>query len=46
MRRLLLLLLLTSSAFAGTLKENVASAVDVQQTYTLFLPANYDAAKK
>ena len=46
MRRALLLLLLTSSAFAGTLKENVASSLDPQQTYTLFLPANYDAAKK
>jgi len=46
MRCLLLVLLLACSAFAGTLTENVATAVDAQQTYTLFLPSSYDAAKK
>ena len=45
-RRLLLVLLFACSAFAGTLKENVVSAADPQQTYTLFLPSSYDAAKK
>lgn len=46
MRRAILLLLLACSAAAGTLKENVASAADAQQTYTLFLPSSYDGTKK
>ena len=49
MRRLFLLLLITLSAFAqekGTLVENVAARRDATQTYTLYLPTTYDAAKK
>jgi predicted esterase len=45
-RRVLGLLVFACSAFAGTMTENVASKADAQQTYTLVLPSDYDAAKK
>lgn len=45
MRRLLLLLLFATPAL-GQLTENVVSRTDPTQTYTLYLPATYDAAKK
>jgi dienelactone hydrolase len=46
MRRALLVIAFAFSSFAGTLKENVVSAADPQQTYTLFLPSSYDGTKK
>jgi hypothetical protein len=48
-RALVLLLLIATSASAverGKLVENVASRADATQTYTLYLPSSYDAAKK
>src|SRR5688572_19142511 len=49
MRRLAILTTLCaalSANGAGKLAENVVTAADKQQTYTLFLPGSYDAAKK
>lgn len=49
MRHALFALLLATSALAqekGKLIENVAAKRDATQTYTLYLPASYDAAKK
>jgi predicted esterase len=51
MRRVLLLLLLSTTLLAaeperGKLVENVAARLDATQTYTLYLPARYDAAAK
>lgn len=51
MRRLLLLVFLASALLAaeperGRMIENVAARSDATQTYTLYLPPSYDAAKK
>jgi tetratricopeptide (TPR) repeat protein len=51
MRRLVLLLVFASTLAAaeperGKLVENVAARNDATQTYTLYLPSSYDAAKK
>lgn len=48
MRRALaaLLFLAAISAGGGELRENVAAKADPTQTYTLYLPGSYDAAKK
>ena len=47
MRRLLLLLILICARVASAdLIENVAARADATQTYTLYLPSTYDAAKK
>jgi predicted esterase len=50
MQRLLFLLILTTSAIAaeperGKLVEQIAARTDPSQTYTLYLPSTYDAAK-
>jgi tetratricopeptide (TPR) repeat protein len=53
MRRMLVLLAIAPFAFGaaaqpekGKLAENVVSRADATQTYTLYLPTSYDAAKK
>ena len=47
MRRLLpFVLLLTAMPLVADLRENVAARSDPTQTYTLFLPSAYDAAKQ
>ncbi|HEX2832013.1 MAG TPA: hypothetical protein VHW00_03310 [Thermoanaerobaculia bacterium] len=49
MRRLLLFLFLATGVHAqerGTLVEHVAAKSDPSQTYTLYLPSSYDAAKQ
>lgn len=43
---MILALALTLALAEGTLTENVATRADAQQTYTLYLPSTYDAAKK
>jgi predicted esterase len=45
MSRLILLLLFATSAL-GQLTENIVSRTDPTQTYTLYRPTTYDAAKK
>ena len=45
MKRFLALVLFAFSAFAGTMQENVPTKLDPQQTYTLYLPDHYDAAR-
>ena len=45
-RACLLLLVLTAATASAELRENVVARTDPTQTYTLFLPSTYDAAKK
>ena len=43
---LILIAIGANAAERGKLVENVAARADAAQTYTLYLPSSYDAAKK